>query len=70
MAETSNIADQVKRRIAQDSGMSTVGVKQLLEANPITNPNDRKLLASVFFYLYGRVDSCPPPLPPPKGHNW
>ena len=70
MAEASDIHEQVKRRIAQDSRMSAIGVKQLLEGNPITNANDRKLLASLFFYLYGRLAACPPPPPLPKGHDW
>ena len=66
MAEETDIVEQVKRRITQDSRMSVVGVKQLLEGNPITNAEDRKRLAGHIFYLYGRADACPPRPPLPK----
>ena len=65
MAEESDITEKVKRQIAQDSGMTALGVKQLLEGNMITTASDRKLLAGLLFYLYGRLATCPP-LPPPR----
>ena len=63
MAEDTDITEMVKRRIASDSGMSAIGVKQLLGGNAITNANDRRLLAGHMFYLYGRLSACPAPPP-------
>jgi hypothetical protein len=63
MAEDTDITEMVKRRIASDSGMSAIGVKQLLGGNPITNANDHRLLAGHMYYLYGRLAACPPPPP-------
>jgi hypothetical protein len=68
MADESDIAEQVKRQIARDSLMTAPGVKQLLDGSPVTNADDRKRLAGLLFYLYGRLSACPPP--PPRKPSW
>jgi hypothetical protein len=62
MAES--LIEGVNRQIARDSRMTPMGLKQLIDAKPITNAADRKALIGYLYWLHGRFAGCEPPRPP------